>query len=199
MQQWDKNQTMKTQTCLYVREDGKILIGEFLDPPYMDDSPIWNATTDKAKESAAECADQDAAWRLIFRYDSAMQKMTNFKYGHNYVDYREGNSHHSKTVKPGVYPIPGIRYEVREEIIQKADRIKCGCPCHIHTDIKHVVACCENGYVDLPEWKEKLAHIITSVVAKKEESQDELWAEVFTRILQDKVSGIRDEFHITRK
>lgn len=129
---------MKTTTALYVREDGEILIGEFAED--CKESEVKNTPVTK-------CADQQQALQLIQKH---------FYEGYNCK------------IVPDLYPIEGIRYEVREEVIQKADRIKCGCPCHIHTDITHVVECCENGYVELPEWKEKLAHIITPVVEDEE-------------------------------
>lgn len=34
--------------------------------------------------------------------------------------------------------------------MNKPERVKCQCPCHKHRVIKHVVPCCDNGWIELP-------------------------------------------------
>jgi hypothetical protein len=34
-----------------------------------------------------------------------------------------------------------------------ASKIKCSCPCHRNKGIKHVIPCCENGYIEIPKQK----------------------------------------------
>lgn len=35
---------------------------------------------------------------------------------------------------------------------QEQKKVKCDCPCHKNKNIKHFMACCENGYKIVPNW-----------------------------------------------
>lgn len=111
---------MKTQTCLIVREDGVIAIGEFPEYPtkpgpmshqeffkeyYEDDLPAYYKALKEAMQSAVEVApeDQELAEKLIYRTDGIVDGLP--------VNYYHWRDEIRKIDHP--YPIPGIRYEVR--------------------------------------------------------------------------------------
>lgn len=33
----------------------------------------------------------------------------------------------------------------------KTKRVRCSCPCHKNPNIKHVMSCCQKGYVEIPD------------------------------------------------
>lgn len=76
-------------------------------------------------------------------------------------------------------------------------KVRCHCPCHTNPNIEHVVACCNNGWIeDGIEIKDE------SPI--KEESQDELWKVVSkiihsTHRMEDALGKLNCQFHITRK
>ena len=66
-----------------------------------------------AKDSAVDCADQDAGWKLIFPQPE-MQAMYNFKFDpkEEWVSYREGNQSWGRSAKSDtIHPFPE-KYEV---------------------------------------------------------------------------------------
>lgn len=36
--------------------------------------------------------------------------------------------------------------------VMKTKKVKCNCPCHKNPNMKHIVACCENGYIEVPDF-----------------------------------------------
>lgn len=38
----------------------------------------------------------------------------------------------------------------------KTERVKCTCPCHQDPSVKHVDACCEDGYIEMPVLTEEM-------------------------------------------
>lgn len=34
--------------------------------------------------------------------------------------------------------------------MNKPERVKCKCHCHVDKNVKHVIPCCDNGWIELP-------------------------------------------------
>lgn len=170
---------MKTTTALYIREDGKILIGEWPEPidhPCEQmpghDCPMCigylsalKESIDKAVEVAPE--QQVKAEGHIFANHAPLTLL-----GFNYSWIPEKNT---------LYPIPGVRYEVRWKDL----------PYNLGVDKR----------------KDMLAYIISPpALAKEPEYQESLWEEVdlilggsFGKTPDQVIKELKEKFLITRR
>lgn len=175
------------QVALIVKEDGLIYVNEVPEEPrsgICSPEPRWNCyqlpgcicarewnpyrtALASAKETAILCVDQEKAHGIIWR-NHASQK-----------DRQQGNA-----LKPGIYPIPDLQWEVKEELEYPID--------HTSYPPYRQVAILKESTPSTEQLKD-------IDVTQEEESQDELWKQARHLIEIWDIDGLFKQFIITRK